>query len=158
MPTLLTDELVADTLRSLPGWEGGTEKIWRDVELSEEQAVELQRQVTVDTDAMDHHAVVEQVQGGLRFVLWTHDAGGVTELDISLASHLSDLVHRLTGAPGVNAVRAGEAVVITRNSEVEGIGEPATVGVSSGTGDTPRVPLPDDRPFGVEPGVNAEQR
>lgn len=157
MPTLLDDALVADTLHSLPGWRGGTAKIWRDVQVDPEQSTELLRQVGVDADAMDHHPVVEDIAGGLRFELWTHSAGGVTELDISLASHISDLVHRLTGAEGVHAVRAGDPVVITRNSEVEGTDTGATVGVPSGSGDIPRVPLPDDQPFGVEPGVNREQ-
>lgn len=115
MPTLLDDELVADTLRSLPGWQGGPAKIWRDVHLDATQGLELRRQVQVDADAMDHHPVVEPVEGGLRFELWTHSVGGVTELDISLASHISDLVHRLTGAEGVHAVRAGDSVIITRN-------------------------------------------
>lgn len=120
MPTLLDEALVADTLRSLPGWQGGTDQISREVQLTSEQEVELRRQVAVDADAMDHHPQVEELPGGVRFVLWTHSAGGVTELDISLASHISDLVHRLTGAEGVHAVRTGDPIVITRNSEVEG--------------------------------------
>lgn len=157
MPTLLDAELITDTLHSLPGWQGGPDQIWRDLQLTHEQAVELRRQVAVDADGMDHHPVVDEVDGGLRFTLWTHSAGGVTELDVSLASHISDLAHRLTGAEGIHAVRAGDPVVITRNSEVQGLDTAPTMGVSSGMSDTPHVPLPDDRPFGVEPGVNREQ-
>lgn len=126
MPTLLDDELITDTLRSLPGWQGGHERIWRDLELTPEQDRELRRQIAVDADTRDHHPEVEQVEGRTRFILWTHSAGGVTELDISFASHISDLAHRLTGAPGVQAVRAGESVVITRNSDVEGIDTSST--------------------------------
>lgn len=121
MPTLLDAELITDTLRSLPGWSGGPDRIWRDLQLTPEQDAELRRQVAVDADRMDHHPQVEPVDGGTRYTLWTHTAGGVTELDISLAAHISDLVHRLTGAPGIHAVRQGAPVVTTRNSDVEGI-------------------------------------
>ena len=158
MPTLLNAELITDTLRSLPGWHGGPDRIWRDLQLTPEQDAELRRQVAVDAAGMDHHPLVEDVESGTRYTLWTHSAGGVTELDIVLASHISDLAHRLTGVPGIHAVRSGAPVVITRNSDAAGTETAPTMGVSSGTSDTPHVPLPDDRPVGVEPGVNPQQQ
>ena len=117
MPTLLDDAQVTDTLRSLPGWQGSRERIWRDVRVTPEQDAELRRQVAVDADAMGHHPVLEDVSGGTRFVLWTHDQQGVTELDIALASHISDLLHRLTGQRGVSAVRSGAAVAVVKTAE-----------------------------------------
>lgn len=161
MPTLLDATQVTDTLRSLPGWQGGPERIWRDVQLPADQDTELRRQIAVDADAMGHHPVLEDVDKGTRFVLWTHSAGGVTELDIVLASHISDLLHRLSGQQGVDAVRAGEAVVTVRNAEGadEPDGDAPTMGVAGvAGGSTPRTPLPDARPGSPEPGVSPEQQ
>ena len=118
MTTLLDETLIADTLKSLPGWEGDSTRLWRDVHLAPDVDAELRRQVTVDAQAMGHDPAVESVDGGTRFVLTTHDAGGVTELDITLASHISDLVHRIKNEePGVEALRHDEAIVIFRSGE-----------------------------------------
>ena len=122
MPTVLDDALITDTLKSLPGWEGGPDGIWRDVHLTAEQDVELRRQVAVDGASMGHQPLVESVDGGTRFTLSTPESGGVTELDIAFASHLSDLAHTLAGnEPGVDAVRAGDPVVVFRAPEETGI-------------------------------------
>jgi 4a-hydroxytetrahydrobiopterin dehydratase len=116
--TLLDETLIADTLASLPGWEGDSTRLWREVHLAPEVDAELRRQVAVDAQSMGHAPAVETIEGGTRFVLTTHDAGGVTELDVTLASHISDLVHRLSSSePGVNAVREGAPVVVTRPGE-----------------------------------------
>lgn len=113
MATLLDDALIADTLGSLPGWQGDSTRIWRDVHLPPADDAELRRQVAVDAGAMGHDPQLEDIEGGTRFVLTTHDAGGVTELDITMASHLSDLIHRLSGAePGVEAERADEVETV----------------------------------------------
>ena len=162
MATLLEDALLADTLHSLPGWSGDRTGIWREVHLSPEADAELRRQVAVDAQAMGHAPVVEQVEGGTRYTLRTEEAGGVTELDIAFASHLSDLAHRMSGAePGVDAVRQGDPVVVVRSADAPGgqSGDEApTIGVGSVTGGSaPRVPLPDAEPYAPEPGVSVEQ-
>lgn len=124
MATVLDDALLTDTLLSLPGWQGGRDGIWRETHLSDEQDVELRRQVAVDATAMGHQPVIETVEGGTRYSLSTPDAGGVTEIDISLASHISDLVHRLSSdEPGIGAVREGAPVVTFRAGD-EGASEP----------------------------------
>jgi 4a-hydroxytetrahydrobiopterin dehydratase len=120
MSTLLDEALVADSLLSLPGWEGDAHLIWRDVTLPATLDAELRRQVAVDADAMNHHPEVEKVDRGTRFTLWTHSDGGVTELDITLAAHISDLIHRIDeGQPGIAAVRPGDAVVTFRSLAAE---------------------------------------
>jgi 4a-hydroxytetrahydrobiopterin dehydratase len=116
VPTLLDDQLLSDTLQSLPGWEGDAQGIWRDVHLTRKQDAELRRQIGVDCAATGHCPVIEERGGGVtRFVLSTEEDGGVTELDIALASHISDLAHRLaSNEPGVQAVRPGDPVVVVR--------------------------------------------
>jgi len=106
--------------------------------------------------------VLEDDGGATRYVLWTHDAGGVTELDIALASRISDLIHQLSGQEGVHAVREGDSVIVVRSTDEAGPREggsldTASVGVASSTNDSTHVPLPDAAPFAPEPGANPEQ-
>jgi 4a-hydroxytetrahydrobiopterin dehydratase len=116
--TLLDETLIADTLESLPGWQGDTTRIWRDVHLDAEQDAELRRQIEVDGGSMGHAPTYEEGEGGTRIVLRTEEAGGVTELDVTLASHISDLVHRIKNEePGIDAHRHDEAIVIFRAGE-----------------------------------------
>ncbi|MGB8649223.1 MAG: 4a-hydroxytetrahydrobiopterin dehydratase [Mycobacteriales bacterium] len=167
MPTLLDGPLITDTLISLPGWEGGPDQIFRDVRLAPEQDAELRRQVAVDADAMGHPAVVEQRGGATRFVLRTAEVGGVSELDIALASHISDMVHRLSpDEPGVKAARHDDPVIIIRPGEsaAEHDGHmdfphhnQDFSGVPSGNAGTPQTPLPSTHSHAPEPGVSSEQ-
>jgi 4a-hydroxytetrahydrobiopterin dehydratase len=131
MATLLDEPLVDDTLASLPGWNHEDGELWREVHLPADADAELRREVDADAAAMDHQVKVEKVKGGTRFTLSTHDVGGVSELDIALASRISDLAHRLGGKagveePGVNAVRpdAPETVV-----EADSAPPPAAAGM-----------------------------
>lgn len=107
MTTLLTTDLLDETLQALPGWQGDAHEIWREVHLSPEADTELRRRVEVAASCMHHAPRVDAVPGGTRFSLATPEVGGVSELDITLASHISDTAHRLDPAePGVHAVRA----------------------------------------------------
>jgi 4a-hydroxytetrahydrobiopterin dehydratase len=116
--TLLDEALISDTLQSLPGWHGDTTRLWRDVKLEPALDAELRRQIGIDAGAMGHDPSYEKGKGTTRIVLRTADEGGVTEFDVVMASHISDLVHRLSSAePGVSAVRRDEAVAIFRAGE-----------------------------------------
>ncbi len=118
MPTLLDAALVTETLTALPGWQGDAARIWRDVQLAPDIATELKRQVGVDASAMAHHPQVEDIPGGCRFVLYTDEVGGVSELDIAMASHISDLAHRLSkNEPGIHAQRSDEVEVVFTGGE-----------------------------------------
>lgn len=107
MATLLDAPLLAQTLQALPGWSGDTHALMREVHLTPAQDAELRERVAIDTAALAHPVTVETVSGGTRYVLTSPAEGGVTELDIMLASHISDLAHRLDERePGVHARRA----------------------------------------------------
>jgi len=173
VPTLLDDALVKDSLEALPGWQGTPERLSRTVHLAPEQDARLREQVAETADAMDHHPVVEQDGDGTRFVLSTHSKGGVTELDITLASRINDLLHHLTGErPDVAAESRDDAPEQVTSADrsvgpVDGgaassesgtdQGEAPTIGVRSSAQDDPSTPLPDASPGAPEPGVNAEQ-
>jgi 4a-hydroxytetrahydrobiopterin dehydratase len=115
MPTLIDAPLLDETLTALPGWQGDQSRIWRDVSLPDDVDAELRRRVEVDATAAGHHPEVERTGDTTRFVLTTPEVGGVSELDVALASHISDLAYRLTDevpevevVPGVEAVRGDD--------------------------------------------------
>ena len=93
MATLLDDRLVAGAMENLDDWTGDAERISRTLQVKDAEG--LIAAVCEAADAMDHHPQIERNGDEITFVLWTHSAGGVTELDIALASRINDLV--LTG-------------------------------------------------------------
>jgi pterin-4a-carbinolamine dehydratase len=143
--TLLDDALIADTLESLPGWEGDSTRLWRDVHLDREQDAELRRQIDVDAGVMGHAPSFEQGDGSTRIVLRTDEVDGVTELDVMLASHISDLVHRLSSdEPGVDALRHDQAIAVFRAGEGAQGDEPEE------PIETPDAPLPPGHHHGAD--------
>jgi 4a-hydroxytetrahydrobiopterin dehydratase len=116
--TLLDDTQIADTLESLPGWTGDSTGLRRELQLDPTKDAELRRQIGIDGEAMGHVPSFEKTNGGTLIVLRTDDAGGVTELDVVMASHISDLAHRLSAdEPGVDAVRTDETVAVFRAAD-----------------------------------------
>lgn len=112
MATLLDDRLVTDALHGLQEWSGGTDRISRTVTVDDPDA--LLAAVAQAADSLDHHPETTRDGNALTFTLWTHSAGGVTELDIALASRIDDLVlitqHLVRDATGhVHAVDEGTA-------------------------------------------------
>jgi 4a-hydroxytetrahydrobiopterin dehydratase len=90
MATLLDETLVADALHGLDEWTGGRDRIARTVTVDDPDA--LLAAVTETADSLDHHPDVTRDGNALTFTLWTHSQGGVTELDIALASRIDDLI------------------------------------------------------------------
>lgn len=90
MATLLDDSLVTDALRGLEEWTGGADRIHRTVTVDDVDA--LLTAVGEAADSLDHHPEITRDGTAVTFTLWTHSEGGVTELDIALASRIDDLV------------------------------------------------------------------
>ncbi len=99
MPTLLTPALVESSLTALYEWSGDTKAITRTVRMdSAQQVIDLVGAVAVSADALGHRPVVEQSGAAVTFTLTSDDVGGVSEVDIALASHIDNLSGRLAGA------------------------------------------------------------
>lgn len=166
MAERLDEALVESSLQALPHWTGDTASISRDVPVVGAEADELVRSMTEAGDAMDHHVDVERTDAGLRLVLSTHSAGGVTELDIAMASRIEDLVAQATGEPAEHVQHSipappDEGEEPRSGPDVgrlhgEDAGEPLIGAASAGAGG-PAVPLPSDEPYQPEPGVAQEQ-
>ena len=94
-PTKLQDADVRDQLSSLPDWrvEGG--KLHREYEFADFLgAFGFMASSALVAQGMDHHPEWFNVFGTVRVDLATHDAGGVTVLDLKLARAMEDLARR----------------------------------------------------------------
>lgn len=177
MATLLDDRLVADALHGLEEWTGSHDRISRTATVEDTDA--LLAAVGEAADSLDHHPEIARDGNAVTFTLWTHSAGGVTELDIALASRIDDLVlmtqHLVRDATGhvhaADETTTGESVVATPAYPTEGETTPsrpeesATADATTEDGmgaplmnepATPRqdagpVALPDAEPGSIEP-------
>ncbi len=95
-PALLPPADLAHAVARLDGWEGDPEAIQRTVEATSfPAAIELVRRVAEVAEEMDHHPDIDIRWRRVTFALTTHDAGGVTSLDITLAERIDALVDQL---------------------------------------------------------------
>ncbi len=87
-PARLTSTERAAALASLPGWElvEGRDAIRRRFRFSDfGEAFAFMTRVALLAEKMDHHPEWSNVYDRVEIVLSTHDAGGLTALDIALA-------------------------------------------------------------------------
>ena len=91
-PSPLSAEDVSQRLSRLTGWSGGTDGIERTVAAeSFPAAIELVRKVAEVAEEMNHHPDIDIRWRNVRFALSTHDAGGVTALDLEQAERINRL-------------------------------------------------------------------
>ena len=96
MPELLNSAQRRDALENLTGWgEAKDGKAIRKVfEFKDfKQAFGFMSQAALKAEQMDHHPEWSNVYNKVDVTLSTHDAGGVTELDIQLATFMDDIVN-----------------------------------------------------------------
>ncbi len=92
-PQPLPPAELAHAVAALDGWEGNLEGITRTIEaVSFPAAIELVRAVAEIAEEMDHHPDIDIRWRRVTFALTTHDAGGVTRLDIDQAGRIDALV------------------------------------------------------------------
>lgn len=95
-PSPLSAEEVTRGLAALQGWSGDTSGIERVVEApSFLSGIRLVTDVARIAEEMDHHPDIDIRWRRVRFFLSTHDAGGVTELDLAQARRIDALVAAL---------------------------------------------------------------
>ena len=88
-PPALTPDQVAAELATLPGWSGDTDAIKRTIECASfPAAIKVVDVVAAAAETANHHPDIDIRWRTLHFTLSTHDAGGVTELDIALAHEI----------------------------------------------------------------------
>ncbi|HVB70593.1 MAG TPA: 4a-hydroxytetrahydrobiopterin dehydratase [Acidimicrobiales bacterium] len=92
-PGLLEGSVVNTWLAAHPQWRLDHAHLVREVAtLDYPGAVRLvEAQVDV-AEGLNHHALITLGYRTVRFELWTHDRGGVTQLDLDYAQAFDDLV------------------------------------------------------------------
>jgi 4a-hydroxytetrahydrobiopterin dehydratase len=88
----LTDDEVAARLTGLPGWSLVGGKLRREFRFADfVTAFGFMTRAALVAEAMNHHPEWFNVYGRVDVDLTTHDAGGISELDFTLATALNRL-------------------------------------------------------------------
>lgn len=89
----LDDSAVADGLADLGGWSRNGDTIVREFEFADFiDAVGFMAKVGALAERANHHPELSNVYNRVRIALSTHDAGGITERDLSLAQEINERV------------------------------------------------------------------
>ena len=95
MPTPFDAAAIRAALRHLPGWEPGPDRIRATFEFVDfVEAFGFMTRVALVAETMQHHPDWSNVYRTVRVELTTHDAGGVTDRDITLARRMNELAGR----------------------------------------------------------------
>jgi 4a-hydroxytetrahydrobiopterin dehydratase len=88
-PEKLTDDEVTAALAGLPGWERTGDEIVKTYErASFPAAIAFVVRIGFFAEAADHHPDLDIRWRKVRVALTTHDAGGLTALDVQLAQQI----------------------------------------------------------------------
>jgi 4a-hydroxytetrahydrobiopterin dehydratase len=91
--TRLTDAAIEEALAALPEWTRDGDQITRSFEFADfSEAFGFLARVALLQEQADHHAETWSVYNRVRFTLSTHDAGGITQFDIDLATQIDALL------------------------------------------------------------------
>ena len=84
---------IDEKLENLPGWSVVNEKLHKEFQFdSFNQAFGFMTRAAMEIEKMNHHPEWFNVYNRITVELITHDAGGITDNDISLARILNSLV------------------------------------------------------------------
>ena len=88
----LTDAQVTDALAGLPGWERDGDMIVKTYELATfPAAISFVVAVGDRAEAANHHPDIDIRWRRVRLALTTHDEGGLSDLDVALATEIEGL-------------------------------------------------------------------
>ncbi|MDT4939445.1 MAG: 4a-hydroxytetrahydrobiopterin dehydratase [Pseudonocardiales bacterium] len=99
-PQLLSQGEIVSALAHLsPNWSGSTEKLSRSIEFADfPTAVEFINQLAPRCEELDHHPDLALRWRWVDIELSTHSAGGVTNLDVTLAGIVDEAAATLPQA------------------------------------------------------------
>ena len=94
-PVKLSETEIAAALAKLPAWRLQNGKLHREYKFPDfVAAFAFMTGAALTAQAMDHHPEWFNVWNTVRVDLNTHDAGGITELDVKLAQAMEKLAGR----------------------------------------------------------------
>jgi 4a-hydroxytetrahydrobiopterin dehydratase len=89
-PTVLSDAALEAALARLPGWSIVDGKLQREFRFGDfNQAFAFMTRAALLAEQMNHHPEWWNVYSRVRVDLTTHDAGGISELDIEMAGAMN---------------------------------------------------------------------
>ena len=89
----LTQDQITEHLQDLDDWRYEDDTLRRDLRFDDfVDAFGFMARVALHAEKMDHHPDWSNVYNQVSIALSTHDAGGVTALDVELARQIDDLV------------------------------------------------------------------
>lgn len=100
MPDLvrLSDSHLRNRIASLPGWELREGMLHRQLEFRTfTDAFSFMTLVAFTAERMNHHPEWSNVYNRVTIRLTTHDVGGVSENDLTMASEISEVYRRFSG-------------------------------------------------------------
>ena len=87
---LLTDEVITQRLTALPGWTRDRDTIHRTFTFKGfPEAVAFVHTLVAPAEALNHHPDVDIRYNRVIVTLSTHDSGGLTDHDLTLAAQIS---------------------------------------------------------------------
>ena len=90
MSRLLTDDEVTTQLEGLPGWRREGDALVATIEAPDfPAAIRLVVAAADEAEQMNHHPDIDIRWRTTSWLLTTHDAGGLTQLDVELAHRIS---------------------------------------------------------------------
>lgn len=93
MSNLLEKSELADALKKCPEWEYEHKKITRTIEFEEfTDAIDFVNDLAEIAEKAEHHPDILIRHTKVTLTLTTEDAGGITELDIEVATRVDNLV------------------------------------------------------------------
>jgi 4a-hydroxytetrahydrobiopterin dehydratase len=93
----LTPEQVESAVNGLPGWSVADGKLHREYKFADfTHAFGFMAAAATVIEKADHHPEWFNVYGKVTVDLWTHSEGGITTLDVSLASKLEAIAKKLS--------------------------------------------------------------
>jgi len=91
----LAEAQIAEHMKALPEWELGEDRIKRTFRFKDfVEAFGWMSSVALVAERMNHHPEWRNVWATVEVELSTHDAGGLTELDMKLAAAIDRLTTR----------------------------------------------------------------
>lgn len=91
MSRLLTDEEIVRQLGDLPGWSRDGDALAASIQAPDfPAAITLVDAVAGEAERLNHHPDIDIRWRTTHWRLSTHDAGGITQLDIELAHHIAE--------------------------------------------------------------------
>ena len=91
-PVPLTDDELAAAVSDLPGWEVVDGRLHREFRFGDFAcAFGFMAAAATYAEKQDHHPEWSNVYSRVTVDLVTHDAGGITDLDVRMAARMSEL-------------------------------------------------------------------